>query len=88
MLAGAQTSDVADRPMHNGFLSQYMGSGDYNKFVTPQFSRTKHGGAPDALSYHNGPAEHGPRKAAAAQKQCPRSDSTVFFSACTQVSNT
>merc|ERR1719333_192772 len=57
VLAGAQASDVADRSMHNGFLSQYMGSdasktsmGDYNKFMTPQFSRMKHGGAADALS--------------------------------------
>merc|ERR1719243_343453 len=57
MLAGAQAGDVADRSMHNGFLSQYVGSdasktsvGDYNKFMTPQFSRMKHGGAADALS--------------------------------------
>ena len=74
MLAGAQAGDVADRSMHNGFLSQYMGSGDYNKFVTPQFSRMKHGGAPDALSHQNGPAEHGPGIAAPAQ------DSMAFTS--------
>jgi CspA family cold shock protein len=67
MLAGAHASDVADRSMHQGFLSQYMGSDasktsldDYNKFVTPRFNHMKHGGAPDALSHHNGPAEHDP----------------------------
>jgi photosystem II protein len=43
MLAGAHASDFADRSMHQGFLSKYMGSDasktsldDYNKFVTPQ----------------------------------------------------
>jgi len=56
ILAGAQAGDVADRSMHSGFLSQYMGSrssktsmGDYNKLVTPQVSRMKPGGALDAL---------------------------------------
>jgi len=50
MFAGAHGSDVADRPMHQGFLSQYMGSDtsktsldDYNNFVTPQFNHMKHG---------------------------------------------
>jgi len=33
---------------------------DYNKFVTARFNHMKHGGAPDALSHHNGPAEHDP----------------------------
>merc|ERR1719443_1305473 len=66
MLAGAHASDVADRSMDQGFLSQYMGSDasktsldDYNKFVTSRFNHMNHGGAPDALSHHNGPAEHG-----------------------------
>jgi peptide methionine sulfoxide reductase MsrA len=52
MFAGAHASDVADRSMHQGFLSQYMGSDvsktsldDYNKFVTPRFNYIKHGGA-------------------------------------------
>merc|ERR1719393_364204 len=66
--------------MHQGFLSQYMGSDasknsldDYNMFVTPRLNHMKHGGAPDALSHHNGPAEHGPttvfdRSARAVQK--------------------
>jgi hypothetical protein len=69
MLAGAQASDVADRSIHNGFLSQYMGSGasktsmgDYNQFVTPQFSRMKHGGADADALHHHGLAEHGPAK--------------------------
>jgi CspA family cold shock protein len=50
MFAGAHGSDVADRPMHQGFLSQYMGSDtsktsldDYNNFVTPRFNHMKHG---------------------------------------------
>jgi len=67
MLAGTHASDVADSSMHEGFLSQYMGSDvsktslyDYNKFVTPRFNYMKQGGAPDALSHHNGAAEHGP----------------------------
>jgi hypothetical protein len=67
MIAGTHASDVADRSMHQGFLSQYRGSDasktsrdDYNKFVTPRFNHMKHGGAPDALSHHNGPAERGP----------------------------
>ena len=66
MLAGAHASDLADRSMHQGFLSQYMGSDalktsldGYNKFVTPRFNHMEHGGAPDALSHHSGPAEHG-----------------------------
>jgi hypothetical protein len=33
---------------------------DYNKLVTPPFNHMKHGGAPDAQSHHNGPAEHVP----------------------------
>jgi len=52
MFAGAHASDVADRSMYQGFLSQHMGSDvskssldDYNKFVTPRFSHIKHGGA-------------------------------------------
>jgi hypothetical protein len=67
MLAGTHASDVADRSMHQGFLSQYMGSDaskpsldDYNKFVTPWFNHMKHGGALDAPSYYNGAAEHDP----------------------------
>jgi DnaJ-domain-containing protein 1 len=67
MIAGTHASDVADRSMHRGFLSKYLGSdasktslGDYNKFMTPRFNHMKHGGAPDALSHHNGPAEHAP----------------------------
>merc|ERR1719506_3575046 len=34
--------------------------GDYNKFAMHRFSHMTHAGAPDALSHHNGPAEHGP----------------------------
>jgi hypothetical protein len=58
VFAGAHASDVADRSMHQGFLSQYMGSDasetsrvDYSKFVTSQFNHMKNGGAPDALSH-------------------------------------
>jgi len=67
MLADAHASDVTDSSMHRGFLSKYMGSdasktslGDYSTFVTPRLNHLKHGGSPDALSYHNGAAEHGP----------------------------
>jgi len=88
MLAGAHASDVADRFMHQGFLSQYMGSDasktsldDYNKFVTARFNHMKHGGAPDALSHHNGPAEHGPTivfdKSARAVQQVVANDNSM-----------
>jgi hypothetical protein len=49
MFAGADASDVADRSMQQGFLSQYKGSDaskhsldDYNKFVTSRFNHMKH----------------------------------------------
>jgi magnesium chelatase subunit D len=32
----------------------------YNKFITPSLQHVKHGNGPDALSYHNIHAEHGP----------------------------
>merc|ERR1719375_171134 len=67
MLAGTHARDVADHSMHQGSLSQYIGFDaskssldDYNEFLIPRFNRTKHGGKPDALSNHNGGAEHGP----------------------------
>merc|ERR1719247_514266 len=66
MFAGAQAGDMADRSLLQGLRSEYMGSdasktflGDYNKFMTHPFSHMKHGGAPEARSHHNGPAEHG-----------------------------
>ena len=61
--------DVADRSTHQGFLSKYVPSGsdasqssmsDNDNFVTPTFIRVKYGNGPDALSYQNNPAEHGP----------------------------
>ena len=65
--AVVHASDVADRSMHQGFLSQYMGSdasktslGDYNKFAMHRFNQMMHAGASDVLSHHNGLAEHGP----------------------------
>jgi len=64
MHAGAQSSDMADSSMHQGFLSKYSGSdasktslSDYHKFVTHRFNHMKYGGAPDALSHHNGLGE-------------------------------
>jgi len=39
MFAGAEASDVADRSMHQGFLSK----SDYDKFITPNLNRMKHG---------------------------------------------
>ena len=67
MLAGAQADDMADRSVLQRFLSKYMTSDtsktsvdDYNKFMVHRFNNVKHGGAPDAFSQYNGPAEHGP----------------------------
>merc|ERR1719352_526242 len=67
MFAGTHASDVADRSMHQGFLSRNVGSDaskisldDYNKFMTPPFNHIKYGGAPDALSLYNDRGEHGP----------------------------
>ena len=66
MFAGVKASDVADRSMHQGFLSRHMGSdasktslGDYNKFAMHRYNQMAHAGAPDVLS-RNGFAEHGP----------------------------
>ena len=68
-IAESQSSDEADRSTHQGFLSNHVPSGsdlsqssmsDYDNFITPNFNRVKHGNGPDALSYHNNPAEHGP----------------------------
>jgi co-chaperonin GroES (HSP10) len=66
MLAGAQAGDMADRSVHQGFLSKYMGSdaskaslGDYTKFVPAWSNHMKHqGGTPDALYHHNSLHEH------------------------------
>merc|ERR1719243_461986 len=87
MLAGAHASDVAYRSMHKGFLSQYMGSDasktsldNYNKFVTPRFNHMKHGGAPDALSHHNGPAEHSPQTPATVDNSMPIGMSAIGVS--------
>merc|ERR1719310_1125364 len=33
---------------------------EYGNFITPKFDHVKHGNGPDALSYHNNLAEHGP----------------------------
>merc|ERR1719174_643592 len=70
--------------MHQGFLSQYMGSDasknshdDYNEFVTPQFNHIKHGGAPDALSHHNGPATMFDKSV---HPTAPAQDSMIFTS--------
>jgi len=41
LFAGADASDVADRSMQQGFLSQYKGS-DASKFVTSRFNHMKH----------------------------------------------
>jgi CspA family cold shock protein len=68
MSAGVQASDMTNMAhVTDGFLSKHMGSDtsknyldDYNMFVTPRFNHMKHVGAPDALSHHNGPTEHGP----------------------------
>jgi hydroxymethylbilane synthase len=45
MIAGVEASDIADRSMHQGFLSKYMASdasktslGDYNEFLTQRFA--------------------------------------------------
>ena len=68
-LVESQASDVADRSTLQGFLSKYMPSGsdaprssmsDYDKFITPNLHRFKHGNGLEALSSHNTPAEPGP----------------------------
>merc|ERR1719353_1361249 len=49
VFAGVEASDVAERSMHQGFLSEYIGSdasktslGDYNKFAMPGFNQMTH----------------------------------------------
>jgi hypothetical protein len=51
LVAESKASDMADRSTPEAFLS---------KFVTPNFQSVKHGNRPDALSYQQSPAEHGP----------------------------
>merc|ERR1719271_1626507 len=54
-IAESQASDEADRSTHQGFLSNQVPSGsdvsqsslsDYDKFITPNFNRVKHGNGP------------------------------------------
>ena len=68
-LVESQASDVADRSTLQGFLSKYMPSGsdaprssmsDYDKFITPNLNRVKHGNGAEALSNRNNIAEPGP----------------------------
>merc|ERR1719352_1390150 len=63
MLADAQAGDMAERTIHQGFLSKYTGSsasqtspGDYTKFMPAWSNHMRHGGSSDALYRHNGPA--------------------------------
>jgi len=86
---GAQASDVADRSMHQGFLSQYMASdasktslAEYNKFVIPRLNHMEYGGAPDSPSHHSGPAEHGSETwfGNSADPKAPTQDSVAFTS--------
>jgi len=67
MLASAQASDTADLSTQQGFLSKYMplesvasknSLGEYDKFMAHRFNHMKQGGGSEALSHHNGPAEH------------------------------
>jgi hypothetical protein len=64
----SKASDVADRSALQGFLSKYMLAGsdapssmsDYDKFITPNLNRVKHGSGAEALSSHKNPVELGP----------------------------
>ena len=58
-LVESQASDVADRSTFQGFLSKHMPSGsdaprsamsDYDKFITPNLNRVKHGNGAEAVS--------------------------------------
>lgn len=91
LIVESQASDIADRSTHQGFLSKYVSSGsdasqssmsDYDNFITPNFNRVKHGNGPDALSYHNNPAEHENREVKqAAQKLLANKSNPISFSA-------
>merc|ERR1719333_94552 len=86
MFAGVQASDVTNMAhVTDGFLSKHMGSdasatsvGDYNKFAMHRFNHMTHAGAPDALSHHNGLAEHGLAIYDSRQGVAGISASTVF----------
>ena len=69
VLAESQASDTADRSTLQGFLPKHMPSGsdvprssmsDYDKFITPNLNRVKHGNGAETYSTHNNPAELGP----------------------------
>ena len=67
-LVESEASDVAHRSALQGFLSKYMLAGsdapssmsDYDKFITPNLNRVKHGSGAEALSSHKNPVELGP----------------------------
>jgi aarF domain-containing kinase len=67
VLAGVKAEEIDDRSSYRGFLSKYKlfgadasktSTGDYDKFVASNLKRMKHGGGPDASSYHNVPTGH------------------------------
>jgi hypothetical protein len=69
LIVESQASDVAEHSPHQGFLPKYVPSvsdasqspmSDYDSFITPNFKHVKHENGPDAVWYHNNPAEHGP----------------------------
>jgi len=72
-LVESQASDVAAHSTLQGFLSKYMPFGpdvsrssmsDYDKFITPNLNRVKHGDGAKSMPSHNNPAEPGPNTAA------------------------
>ena len=68
-LVESQASDVADRSTLQGFLSKYTPAGsdvprssmsEYQKFITPNLNRVRHGNGAEALSSHKNLVELGP----------------------------